>query len=551
MKNWERKNEFSRDYNPENFKKKWLIRTTNKCKEYTQILFYCLNKGNFCCEAAIKLHICIHTNTIKEFFTLNKHNEECEGYSPSPELKGKVIELIKDGITKPWEIEKKLAANGLTTNREKIYSIKNYLNKWNNFNKNTTLLSLKDNIESILENSKQHLKEVDLTPIIISDVSSPSDFKIMMTNYRNLKRVSQASHFHLDATYKCITTGHIVIVVGFSDLKKSFNLVSLSIVCNESSNTYEWILRTVKNETEKLDLEFSPKSITADNAPQITQAIRNFNSTIIRLNCWYHTQKNIKDIFRLKSELNKKVLEDIFFIQLATSKKEFEQVLELFINKWRDFPELGEGIKKIVTCHFKKNNLWFEGACLHAPSTNNSLERFNRTIKERYLNRAAVGITEFISLSVEIIDDTSKNTNPVLEKPIYDDSTIMKESFNCNFKEVENINEKKIIIYYKDCNTDLEVDNYVEYARNGYTSLSDYKKAKENVAFLECSTEIKCWRDLVCSCYKYLKEKKCEHVFHFLKQIKRLDVIENIIIPLKTQRGRKKNKIIKGTALIK
>src|SRR5207237_10785201 len=62
---------------------------------------------------------------------------------------------------------------------------------------------------------------------------------------------------------------------------------------------------------------------------------------------------------------------------------------------------------------FVRHRLWYEGASPGNPSTNNSLEATNSTIKKQFTIRERVPVSQFIGIVMDkIIPSCSKDRNP-------------------------------------------------------------------------------------------------------------------------------------------
>ena len=90
------------------------------------------------------------------------------------------------------------------------------------------------------------------------------------------------------------------------------------------------------------------------------------------------------------------ILSDIKFIQCLFYPELFKQGLRLFNAKWGQIDELCNFIENFNSNYVDNNSSWYEAIDLFAPSTNNCLERFNRTIKSRYTQMHSFDILGFI-----------------------------------------------------------------------------------------------------------------------------------------------------------
>lgn len=104
-------------------------------------------------------------------------------------------------------------------------------------------------------------------------------------------------------------------------------------------------------------------------------------------------------------EKRSEILKDIDLIQLSKSKDVFEKASRLFVDKW-------EGEQKKFMEYFQKewlenNPNWFEGVSKLVPSTNNTLESFNRVIKDENTLRVRLPLSRFAVVLKEYINTWS------------------------------------------------------------------------------------------------------------------------------------------------
>ena len=63
-------------------------------------------------------------------------------------------------------------------------------------------------------------------------------------------------------------------------------------------------------------------------------------------------------------------------------KSLFNQGIELFIDNWIQHQELKALVKYKKAEYSNRNRNWYEGHSIFAPSTNNCIKAFNRTLKK-------------------------------------------------------------------------------------------------------------------------------------------------------------------------
>lgn len=87
------------------------------------------------------------------------------------------------------------------------------------------------------------------------------------------------------------------------------------------------------------------------------------------------------------------ITKDLYILQSAENKRVFDLAFELLKIKYKD--EIGN--KEQVRLFFEYlEKEWYEGASIHAPSTNNALESFNNVIKSSYTLRDRFSFSVFL-----------------------------------------------------------------------------------------------------------------------------------------------------------
>lgn len=137
---------------------------------------------------------------------------------------------------------------------------------------------------------------------------------------------------------------------------------------------------------DALNKEWKPPILVSDAAKAIPNGFQKvFGDDFIEIMCGYHAKvAMLKNIALLvPKEHQDQVVEDIDSLQLAQNPAMFGNASSLFIEKYADLADFVDYFSQ-QWLHLHKN--WYEGACvdrgIKAPSCNNDLEIFNRTIKD-------------------------------------------------------------------------------------------------------------------------------------------------------------------------
>lgn len=149
-----------------------------------------------------------------------------------------------------------------------------------------------------------------------------------------------------------------------------------------------------------------------DKAPAIQNAFVDFKRTIALTTCYFHVVKNLKDI------AGKKVFKDHYkadvqLLHLCPTKQHFKSLSKLIVAKWKergDAKTVGAMNESYIADD--RWNGWHIGALPHAGAglTNNSLESFNKTIKQLAPQYTSMQIfnQQSIPAILKYIDDTTR-----------------------------------------------------------------------------------------------------------------------------------------------
>lgn len=151
-----------------------------------------------------------------------------------------------------------------------------------------------------------------------------------------------------------------------------------------------------------------------------------------------------------------------------------------------------------------------------------------------------------MNTSFTILNDFSKLT-PSLDKINYSNKEITEAKYNFDLLKrfkTENI----ILVHEVSIYTDVEAIK--AQLSSNFDNLTDFKIFYLSIILIFTHIEILSWLDIWCSCYYFAKNKKCCHVYAYLKQNGKLNLVEINILCLKKKRGRPK-KIGRGLGLKK
>ena len=427
-----------------------------------------------CAEPAcpIQLKIEEHMTKRKEYFVevmvKGEHIEHSRDYQKKLEkrlawgIKPEVKALIKDKqyyllttakVLSRLRNTQELKESDIPT-YEKLHSFlyplkKRYVLK----NFSSEIINIKAFIKSNLS-EQILLKEEDL--LVLGSNLDVEHFRITFSSKALLKNcVNQAnskhqgketpSFLHLDGTYKLLSNGFIVIVVGTEDINHQFRLVALSVVAHENKESYIAVLHDVQNSLKNnFDFILQPSFAMGDGADCIFLAVKEVWPNCTYLLCIFHLKKAITaKINREKNEETKKILKEKaplinYGVNLLIDTKswfEFEKLWYLIKANWNEELKL----PKVFITYFENEYVlmkkyWHLGASFNSKSrTNNSLENFNNTMKRVYFDKDKQSFGLFLSTIETLIKDFSFThtlvfpDQPRLKKNIIDKARALQE----------------------------------------------------------------------------------------------------------------------------
>lgn len=523
----------------------WIKKNTYKAVKYTRHEFRCSSFHANRCQAKLKAHE-IHETKKLILYRAFEHDAECTSFVATPvSIKDMVFELHDSGKTKPAYIHMELRKKGINITARKIsqiiYSAKHKLP-----------IPTIDNI--FLEINR--LKSQNPKLMITKEVCNGKP-RILISNEILLLNCKDAQNFHVDGTYRLIDIGYPVIILGVTDNNGSFYLMGIGICEDESATSYVWCVNVIKRNYNKLNSVFNPANIVADAAPQITKMQEECFPEALRTTCWAHVWRNInKKISSVSKNFRSEIVEDLKFLQLASSEKLFKLSTYLFELKWRNFDCIKTFIHALKKNYFaEKNSSWYEGYFVFGPSSNNALERFNRTLKDSYVNWQRNGLLKFIRVATDIVNDRAEiikennNLRRFSTVEYFDSEVMCNENFS--FEIIEQNSDFIKYLVTKEEDPITEKTNVIELIKSGnFTYFSQMKEIFTRFAVLMVNKEILTYKDISCTCKDFMKRRKCKHVFKYLCINEKTDIIDFLVIKAKKLRGRPK-KIPKGCSLSK
>lgn len=155
---------------------------------------------------------------------------------------------------------------------------------------------------------------------------------------------------------------------------------------------------------------YSPTVLIADAAKSITNGFeRVFGKNYIRVFCWAHVLRNLDQYLKTLSKEEKVAIKnDLYHLQLVANENEFIVISKCFLTKWAKCPHLSSFLSYFESEYLNQRFGWFEGYAPGFPSTNNSLEATNKTIKDENTLRERLPLKQFVEAAREIVHNWSR-----------------------------------------------------------------------------------------------------------------------------------------------
>lgn len=162
---------------------------------------------------------------------------------------------------------------------------------------------------------------------------------IMLTTRRLLEVALKRPELLLcDATYKLIWQGYPVILVGTTDLSKTFHPIAVLVSKSEQAEDHQFLFSSLKTVIFKLfQVIYAPKVLLADAAHACTNGFQAvFSGDNKRIVCWAHVLRAYERLRRIRNEETRKsISRDIYNLQQSVSPSIFRKAIQLFDMKWR------------------------------------------------------------------------------------------------------------------------------------------------------------------------------------------------------------------------
>jgi hypothetical protein len=347
---------------------------------------------------------------------------------------------------------------------------------------------------------------------------------------------------------------------------------------HEKEEDFKYFFQSIKNLHKTLfNTEYEPTGLVADNAEAISNAFRaTFSNANKRGNCWAHVIRNIdKQLRAVDAEHRAHIRKDILDIQLQTNEQRFFKAFDLFIEKWTGKKNTSIDV---FLLYFKAwrlpgSNGWFEGYDLDLPSTSNAIESIHRYMKLglmgsrlsliQFLNNVSdpqVGLIAWWSFQRNPVTFVKDGLNQLIQQPNLNckeykskptiSSTFLKEASEWNNKEIRiiTVNSLFIMSTSSDKNKQVSTKSAIDYLKLlkdcSWTSFDEMIKSLTKYNLVKLDRNL--WESSICSCYYWLKNRKCYHVVAAAYRVKLCNFsdicMDQLIEPNRKRGAPEKNK---------
>jgi len=522
-----------------NFIHLWQKTKIYTANQLTKVIYQCKNRKKHGCVCQIREEK-FYSGAIN-YYQAYSHKYQCINNIQDDDCISSAIRFAIDkNMVKAFDIKQYLSCNNIVKNAlqindKVIYNIISYENK----KRQKSMPYLTTDILLRKSNEMNSLLLSNNDKVIVKCETNP--IRIFFSTENRIKELEKAKNIHIDGTYKVNDLNYPLICMGYSDICGTFHLIALAIIETESSAMYSWVLNKLIFESEVYGIVFNPEACIADCADAISLGLEDVLPHCKRIHCWAHVLRRLKLKCKMLKDKSKEILDDIYFLQLMFDEKTFDSGAELFYAKWsqhRESKSIADYIKKE---YFIKNRNWYEGFNVFAPSTNNCIESFNRTLKRRYLKYSKKPLLVFMELILNIFEDSLSSKKQIFDKMQYYEASLVTTEHTTFIFDLLQTDSKSKIYYINDKNISQETKVNISGKLFGcFKTFNEFKDFYKANTFLIVDHELLSYENIRCTCRFFLKTKKCVHIYLYLKKSNNLSIIDQSLVSKKKSRGRPK-----------
>ncbi|EER06791.1 hypothetical protein Pmar_PMAR013843 [Perkinsus marinus ATCC 50983] len=225
-----------------------------------------------------------------------------------------------------------------------------------------------------------------------------SQFCAVLTSARMLRNMTNVKTVGLDATFNLLYADVVLGVMCQLPQKDAAKPVALAIMRSEAASSVKHLLKQVKQAAETLNLaDSTPVEAVMDGSDAIHKgAIETYGESLTVISCYFHTVKNarkLKSQRKLPSNIWREILTDIETLADNIRERPLSEssrsAIQSFMDDFDDY---------LNPNHWR--SYWGSYGGQHTgPRTNNSVERFNRQLKDDLMpGRSRITLSEFAAI---------------------------------------------------------------------------------------------------------------------------------------------------------
>jgi len=276
------------------------------------------------------------------------------------------------------------------------------------------------------------LEEEDVLLILTS--------KALMKNVILLNEKYQRCSFYIDATFKLMNNGFVLLTLGTETINHNFLLIACAISAHENTNSYKQFLLSIKNGYKSIfNFTWQPTFVVSDAADSISNSLETVFPNIAHIRCFFHASKAVKDkMTRWKDLEEKKLLKEnlglinygMRLLHQTTSDENFMDLWKLIEKEWSS--KLPKAFLKYFDKNFVENRKklrWNRMNYLGLNLTNNGIERLHGDLKATYTEKKKLKINEFLLVCSKFIRDYSIDYEEKVTSSIEKSIAVWKKAF--------------------------------------------------------------------------------------------------------------------------
>lgn len=345
-------------------------------------------------------------------------------------------------------------------------------------------------------------------------------FRYFISTVRLLQNALNSTTIHADATYKLTTEKLPIIVIGTTDMKKSFHLIGITVSNNETADAYAFSFNAMKIGMRLVNnIDFNPKVLMSDADPAIHKGFKEiFGEDSHILMCYAHVIGNVQRKYKFVNKEQKEMIKkDLYTLHLAYNEQLFDQAFALFKQKWIEREPAV--IQKLEKSFFKKNKYWFIGSRHRSPTTNNATERFNGTVKLFQMLKQRKPLKQFNKIALKIVQQRSRQyrmdklpfqTEVDIEPKLLQEAKQPTPKYFTD--EVKDNGEVDFYVFSSRIDRDISKEDVENFKSKQYDTFEDYEENAFMIHTVTFPHNVDQWKKATCSCPSFDKSYICKHI---------------------------------------